>query len=622
MAESMEVDDGLVRHLLPVESIKIMGEAIGISNINDDAVVKLSEDLEYRLKEMIQDASKFMRHSKRKKMTCSDIDHALKLKNVEPLYGFDTREYIPFRHSSGGGKADLYYVDEKELGLLELTNAPLPRLPCDVSVRAHWLCVDGVQPVISENPPPLTMSDQRNEATGALLPPSGQNEPISHLKRIKFDSKKERKGDENVSTEWSKLKPLQAHSLSLEQQLYYKEVTDACLGLGPESKWLEALNSLNSDPGIYQLLPQFTSFINEGIKINLGQRKLIVLRHLVKMTGALMDNTFLSLEKYLHELIPSLISCLINKHVCSRPETDDQWGLRDAAAKVLAKMCKKYSNSINNIQPRVTRMLSQALLSNNDNLAVHYGAMCGLIELGLETISSLVLPRIKHEGSLIRLALGQQAKTAENVAANKLQSLLLRHCSQVLLATRPAGDTLAQYQTDYGSLGQSLFNQVKTLRQSRSGTQSSTVTARVTTSSVKSPTVTLVKNRPPPLSLSSPQVMAIRTNSSSKVQSPSIASPTIAAALQLVSQATKSNPATPTSSTPSSNLQAASLLSAMINTPAAQAVLAEHLTALSNASANNTGNSGSTDQSPKSSLPGSPQVSKTESTPSPKSSQQ
>ena len=375
--ESMEVEDGPVRHLLSVDSIKMMGESVGITTLNDDAATRLSDDLEYRLREVIQEAVKFMRHSKRKKLTCGDIDQALRVKNIEPLYGFDCAEYIPFRHTSGGGK-DLYYPDEKEINLMDIVNSPLPRLPSDISLRAHWLCVEGVQPTIPENPPPLSLEDQKAEALASTIPSVQSSDPISHSKEIRFN-KKDKKREDPESVEWSRLKPLQAHALSLEQQLYYKEITDACVGLTSESRCLEALTSLTSDPGLYQLLPQFTSFITEGVRVNVAQRKLAVLKHLLKMIQALLENPSLTLEKFLHELIPSVFTCLLNKQICLRPEAEDHWSLRELAGKVLAKICKKYSNAVNSIQSRVTRTLSNALMSNAHGLSVHYGALCGTI---------------------------------------------------------------------------------------------------------------------------------------------------------------------------------------------------------------------------------------------------
>ena len=579
-AEPMEVDDGPVRHLLSVDSIKTMGESVGITTLNDDAATRLGEDLEYRLKEVIQEAVKFMRHSKRRKLTCADIDQALRVKNVEPLYGFDCTEYIPFRHTSGGGK-DLYFPDEKEVNLIDIVNSPLPRLPSDVSLRAHWLCVEGVQPTVPENPPPLSLEDQKAEALASTLPQVQHSDPIFHAKELRFDKKGKKKEDPE-SVEWSRLKPLQAHALSLEQQLYYKEITDACVGLTSESRCQEALSSLTSDPGLYQLLPQFTSFITEGVRVNVAQRKLSVLKHLLKMIQALLENPSLTLDKFLHELIPTVFTCLLNKQICLRPEAEDHWSLRELAAKILAKVCKKYSNSINNIQSRITRTLSSALKTNTQGLAVHYGALSGLIELGQEVTVSLVLPKLKQVGEFIKQAQSPPIKLTEQVAANKLQSLLQRQCGPILMHTRPANDTLQQYQEDFGHLGAPLFNQVKNLRQNRASLQS-TVTVRP---ALKSPTVTTTpsgksSNRPPPLTLSSPQLIALKSsgNGSPKVQSPimtSISSPTLAAAaVRLVSQVTGSSPGTPTSSSSA----VASLLSAVMSNPTAQAALAGQISA-------------------------------------------
>ena len=570
----MEVDDdGPVHHLLPPESIKMMGEAVGVSSLNEDAALRMSEDLEYRLKEIVQDAIKFSRNSKRKILLTSDVDHALSVKNIEPLYGFDCADYVPFRHTSGGGK-DLFYPDEKEIDLLDLINSPLPRLPCDVTLRPHWLAVEGVQPLIPENPPPLTADEQYREALGISMP--RESDLSLHSREVKFDRKSKKKEETTGVADWSKLKPLHAHMLSMEQQLYYKELTEACIGT-LEQKRQEALNSLSTDPGVYQLLPQLTNFVVEGIKINIAQRKLPMLKHLLKMINSLLSNASVSVERYLHELLPVVMTCLINKQLCLRPENDDHWSVRDMAAKLVAIICKKYGNSVNNVQSRVTRVLSMSLSNNTQGLAVHYGAMAGLIELGQDAVTNLVIPRLKQEGEVIRIVMSTAGKTTEQVAANRLQSLLLRHCSLILWNSRPTSDTLQMYQNDYGYLGQHLFNQVKSLRQNKQAVgkvQQGTSTLKSPTS----PTVTVQpsgSHRPPHFTLVPAKTPTTPTSSKSFTMT----SPTIAAALRFITQhqsTTSSSSAGSPLTSPVTTIPS-NLLSVVISSPTAQAALVSHL---------------------------------------------
>lgn len=66
-----------------VDSVKVIAESVGIGSLVDEAAKELADDVSYRLKIIVQDAMKFMQHSKRQKLSITDIDHALKVQNIE-----------------------------------------------------------------------------------------------------------------------------------------------------------------------------------------------------------------------------------------------------------------------------------------------------------------------------------------------------------------------------------------------------------------------------------------------------------------------------------------------------------------------------------------------------------
>lgn len=69
----------------PKDSIRDAADALGLSGVRDQVLGALAGDVEYRLRDLLQDAAKYMRHAKRAQLRTSDIDAALRAKNVEPL---------------------------------------------------------------------------------------------------------------------------------------------------------------------------------------------------------------------------------------------------------------------------------------------------------------------------------------------------------------------------------------------------------------------------------------------------------------------------------------------------------------------------------------------------------
>ncbi|KAJ1673992.1 histone H4-like TAF Taf6, SAGA complex subunit, partial [Spiromyces aspiralis] len=216
--------------LFPKQTVKNISESVGISKLSDDVTDALANDVEYRIQQIIEEAIKFMQHSKRTKLTVNDINQALRVRN------FEANHEIKY-HKAVSGYENLYYINEEELDLDAIINQPLPEAPLDTTYTAHWLAIEGVQPRIKQNP-----IDEAKEA---------EPEPKQRRDGEKLKVTKD-KGAEVV--------PLVKHALSKELQLYYDCVTSALASDDPVVR-ATALESLSIDAGIHQLVPYFVQYI-------------------------------------------------------------------------------------------------------------------------------------------------------------------------------------------------------------------------------------------------------------------------------------------------------------------------------------------------------------------------
>lgn len=127
----------------------------------------------------------------------------------------------------------------------------------------------------------------------------------------------------------------------------------------------------------------------------------------------------------LHEIIPSVLTCIVSKQLCGRPEHDNHWALRDFAAKLIAQICKTYNTSTNNVQTRITRIFGSALVNEKAPLSSVYGSIVGLSELGPEVLKTFVLPRLKDVGVRLEYcAEGVGHSQADRTSALKIKNLI------------------------------------------------------------------------------------------------------------------------------------------------------------------------------------------------------
>ncbi|KAI8083274.1 transcription initiation factor TFIID complex 60 kDa subunit [Gilbertella persicaria] len=354
--------------VFPKETIKNIGESLGITNLKDEVATALAQDVEYRVHELIQEAAKFMRHSKRTRLSVDDVNAALRVKNVEPLYGYACGETPKFRKTTLNSN-DLYFDDDEEVDFDTVLNKPLPKIPLDVTFTAHWLAIEGVQPAIPQNPTP-------SDAKAELL----SKRTKSHV------------SSNGITTDQVNVKPLVKHVLSKELQMYFERITEAVLSEDDRLQ-SQAFESLRLDPGLHQLLPYFVQHIHK--KVTQNHKNLDVLEAMLSMSHSLLNNKHLFVEPYLHQLIPPILSCMVGRVICENPQQQNHWSTRQRAASLIATICHRYGKAYHTLQPRITKTLLRAFLDPVRPLTTQYGAIIGLDKIGPEVTRVLVAPNIK-----------------------------------------------------------------------------------------------------------------------------------------------------------------------------------------------------------------------------------
>ncbi|KAK5111335.1 hypothetical protein LTR62_005175 [Meristemomyces frigidus] len=386
------------------ENVTDVAESIGIASLNRDVVEHLARDVEYRMSQVLNEALKFMRHAKRTTLTTQDISQALRLLDVEPLYGYESTRPLRFGEASIGPGQPLFYVEDEEVDFEKLINAPLPKVPREMSFTAHWLAVEGVQPSIPQNP----LTDPRSAELAAKG--SGANNTLAAIS-----------GNDNVS-----VKPLVKHVLSKELQLYFSRISTAILDRTNDDYRSAAFASLRTDTGLHQLIPYFVQFVADKVTHNL--KSIFVLTQSMQLIAALLENQSLYLAPYIPGVVPSVLTCLIGKHL-GTPAVDGpttHFALRDYASSLLSKIARQYGPTSSTLKPRIARSCLKHFLDSHKPFGTHYGALLGLTTIaGSQGVRALILPNLKAYDAHLQEGMKDEGKKeqAEFVVSAVLKAL-------------------------------------------------------------------------------------------------------------------------------------------------------------------------------------------------------
>ncbi|KZT60661.1 TAF-domain-containing protein [Calocera cornea HHB12733] len=329
------------------DSVKDVADSLGITSLSEPIASALASDVEYRLNQVLEEAVRYMKHGKRTTLTPADIDLALRNLNIEPLYGHSPTVPVAFRRfqpAHGEQKAFVYTVEDEEIDLERVVRERRVKVPREIGVKPHWLAVEGVQPLIPENPPPQPSHPERASS------PTSTTDPLPS-------------------------------SLPLPLQLYHTRLLSALLS-PDDAKRAAALASLAADAGLQLLVPNLVNWVGERVTRELAKGEegdAEVLEVALGMIGSMAKNENIFLEPYLHQILPPLLSLLL---VSPHPSP----ALRLRTSSTLSQLISLYSPKYTTLASRLLKTLLRALLEPERPLGTRAGAVRGLSALGAEGV--------------------------------------------------------------------------------------------------------------------------------------------------------------------------------------------------------------------------------------------
>jgi len=238
-----------------------------------------------------------MRHARRTTLTTADVDLALRTLNIEPLYGHAPhapstfRRAVPFTHMASAGT--VWFVEDEEIDFDRVLREEKIVIPKGVSWTAHWLAVEGVQPLVPENPPAVPREEPTTSASAAV---NGKSSPS-----------KQQQQQQQQANQQNQPSQLVKQVLSRELQLYYTRLTSSLLppstSAADIAKRTAALASLRADAGLQALLPYLVKWVGEGAVGVLrdgadSEQDGRTLETLLDVVSAILRNSTLFIEPY------------------------------------------------------------------------------------------------------------------------------------------------------------------------------------------------------------------------------------------------------------------------------------------------------------------------------------
>jgi len=212
------------------------------------------------------------------------------------------------------------------------------------------------------------------------------------------------------------------------------------------------------------------------------------------MIEALSINKCIDLAKYLHEILPNLLTLICSSKISNdENSSENHWKMRSLSTRLLVRLIKSYTTTKNNLELRIIGMtkirlqnqLNEVLqkrarfpdeafkLQLNSSITTRFGCLYILRELGGNAIFECLLPLLKSqflfidkiyknfENSPADANLISGVKKIENLFSNSKSEKFIGQLNRELLFNKIGGLEINHFEEYFGNnLGRKLFEKI------------------------------------------------------------------------------------------------------------------------------------------------------------------
>ncbi|VDP86598.1 unnamed protein product, partial [Echinostoma caproni] len=431
-------EDESKSHGFSVDLTNLCAEMCGVSGLQQSAALSLRKHLMQICRLMVHSILRVMEQSRRGVPQAVDVDLASVLIGLEPAFGTaSSSSFLPIRTggrtaSSGPGGKVFFIRPDKEIDLKALLLREPAGVVYDASLTAHWLSVNGRQPISPQNPPPDfvarmsllngTTSAKDSKSKSLSQEPTASDRPSEpeqsadpkQLGSLAMKRKADRNPYQLDSEFLSHPRSVTAlsvtrrpHEVSQEVMIYFRELTEACVGAN-ENRRHEALDNATLDPGLQPILPHLVTFITEGVRVNVTNHNLAILIYLMRLVKALVDNPHIHntstnelYNRVTRELSRALCNWIEGAHVSgsslsnippSRLGSDSFTSADNGKSSTDSNEFKESKKAEPSTTPAGTTTRGPSLGTAVHSMNTLYGILVALAEFGAQCLRILVFP--------------------------------------------------------------------------------------------------------------------------------------------------------------------------------------------------------------------------------------